>query len=104
MVNGHGQVVAKSAQQVGVNHGFLGLVVDEVGFLLPMGLHENAVDVVDVDGFVGAADGLDQAADAEVAGLAQDAVGRADDEIDGGQSEGVLSSFPNSVLCITHNS
>ena len=67
------------------------LEVDEVGFLLPMGLHEDAVDVVDVDGFVGGANGLDHAADAEIAGLAQDAVGGADDEIDGGAGEGVVS-------------
>ena len=58
---------------------------------MPVGLQEDAVDVVDVDGFVGAADGLDHAADAEVAGLAQDAVGAADDEIDGGAGEGVVS-------------
>ena len=64
--------------------------VDEVGFLLPMRLHQDAVDVVDVDGFVGAADGFDQAADAEVAGLAQHAVGGADDQVDGGLSEGVV--------------
>ena len=117
--DGHGQVVAKAAQQVRGDHGLLRpggqrevgaelvpirwvrpefgasatrrLVVDEVGFLLPVGLQEDAVDVVDVDGFVGAADGLDQAADAEVAGLAQDAVGGADDEIDGGAGEGVVS-------------
>ena len=65
--------------------------VDEVGFLLPVGLHEDAVDVVDVDGLVGGADGLDQAADAEVAGLAQDAVGGADDQVDGGLREGVVA-------------
>jgi hypothetical protein len=63
----------------------------EVGVLVPVGLHEDAVDVVDVDGLVGGADGLDQAADAEVAGLAQDAVGGADDEVDGGLREGVVS-------------
>src|SRR5271155_4514411 len=68
-----------------------GAIIDEVGFLLPVGLHQDAVDVVDVDGLVGAADGLDQTADAEVAGLAQDAVGGADDEIDGGLREGVVS-------------
>jgi hypothetical protein len=56
-----------------------------------MGLHEDTVDVVDVDGFVGGADGLDHAADAEIAGLAQDAVGGADDEIDGGLGERVVS-------------
>ena len=37
------------------------------------------------------ADGLDQAADAEIAGLAQDAVGGADDQVDGGLREGVVS-------------
>src|ERR1700735_4559486 len=56
-----------------------------------MGLHEDAVDVVDVDGFVGRANGLDHAADAEVAGLAQDAVGGADDEVDGRSGEGVVA-------------
>jgi len=64
--------------------------VDQVGFLLPMGLQEDAVDVVDVDGFVGGADGLDHAADAEIAGLAQDAVGGADDEVDGGAGEDIV--------------
>ena len=49
---------------------------------MPMRLQEDAVDVVDVDGFVGGTDGLDQATDAEVAGLAQDAVRGADDEFD----------------------
>jgi len=56
-----------------------------------MGLHEDAVDVVDVDGFVGGANGLDHAADTEVAGLAQNAVGGADDEIDGRLREGVVA-------------
>ena len=56
-----------------------------------MGLQENAVDVVDVDGLVGAADGLDQATDTEIAGLAQHAVGGADDQVDGGLREGVVS-------------
>ena len=58
---------------------------------MPVGLQEDAVDVVDVDGLVGGADGLDQAADAEVAGLAQDAVGGADDQVDGGACEGVVA-------------
>ena len=66
--------------------------VDEVGFLLPVGLHQDAVDVVDVDGLVGAADGLDQAADAQVAGLAQHAVGGADDQVDGRWREGVVAA------------
>ena len=46
---------------------------------------------VDVDGSLGTADGFDQAADAEVAGLAQDAVGRSHDEVDGGWGEGVVA-------------
>ena len=58
---------------------------------MPVGLHEDAVDVVDADGFVGAADGLDEAADAEVSGLAEDAVGGADDEVDGRWGEGVVA-------------
>jgi predicted dehydrogenase len=55
---------------------FSGSVVDEVGVLVPVGLHQDAVDVVDVDGLGGAADGLDQAADTEIAGLTQHAVGK----------------------------
>ena len=65
--------------------------VGEVGFFLPVGLHQDAVDVVDVDGLVGAADGLDQTTDTEVAGLAQDAVGGADDEVNGRSGEGVVA-------------
>jgi hypothetical protein len=56
-----------------------------------MGLQEDAVDVVEVDGFVGGADGFDHAADAEVAGLTQNAVGGADDEIDGRLRESVVA-------------
>src|SRR5580693_350837 len=65
--------------------------ISEVRLLLPMGLHENAVDVVDVDDLVSGADGLDQATDAEIAGLAQHAIGGTHDEVDGGLSEGVVA-------------
>jgi len=58
---------------------------------LPVGLQKDAVDIVDVDGFVDRADGLDHAADTEVAGLAQHAVGGADDEVDGRSGEGVVA-------------
>jgi hypothetical protein len=54
-------------------------------------LHEDAVDDVDIDGALGGADGFDEAADAEVAGLAEDAVGGTDDEVDGGWGEGVVA-------------
>ena len=91
MVTGIGRSLRRRRSRSASNHGLLRgwhvdrrSEVDEVGFLLPVGLQEDAVDVVDVDGLVGGADGLDQAADAEVAGLAQDAVGGADDEVDGG--------------------
>jgi hypothetical protein len=56
-----------------------------------VGLHEDAVDDVDIDGALGGADGFDEAADAEVAGLAEDAVGGTDDEVDGGWGEGVVA-------------
>jgi hypothetical protein len=49
--------------------------VDEVGFLLPMGLHQDAIDVIDVDGLGTTADCFDHAANAEVACLTQDAIG-----------------------------
>ena len=58
---------------------------------MPVGLQEDAVDVVDVDGLVSGADGLDEAADAEVAGLAQDAVGGADDQVHSWSCEGVMA-------------
>ena len=58
---------------------------------MPVGLHQDAVDVVDVYGLFGGADGLDQAADAEVAGLPQHPVGGANDEVDGGWREGVVA-------------
>ena len=58
---------------------------------MPVGLQEDAIDVVDVDGLVGGADGLDQAANAEITGLAQDAVGGADDQVDGEAREGVVA-------------
>ena len=60
--------------------------VGQIGFFLPMRLEQDAIDVVDVDGLVGAADGLDHAADAEIAILAQDAIGGTNNEIDGGPS------------------
>ena len=66
-------------------------VIDQVALLLPVRLHQHAVDVVDVDGLGGTADGLDHAADAEVAGLTQNAVGRTHDQLDGGRREGVVA-------------
>ena len=56
-----------------------------------MGLHQYSVDVVDVDRLVGTSDGFDQAADREVAGLAEHPLGGADDEVNGGGREGVVA-------------
>ncbi|QVL30235.1 hypothetical protein KIH39_15385 [Telmatocola sphagniphila] len=56
-----------------------------------MGLQEDAVDVVDVHGFIGGSNGFDEAADAEIAGFTQDAVGGADDEIDGGLRKSIVA-------------
>src|SRR5271156_3964709 len=90
MVTGMGRSLRMRRSKSGVIMVSPGSIIDEVGFLLPVGLHQDAVDVVDVDGLVGAADGLDQTADAEVAGLAQHAIGGADDEVHGRAAEGVV--------------
>jgi hypothetical protein len=66
-------------------------VIGEIGVFLPVGLHEDAVDDVDVDGACGGADGFDEAADAEIASFPQDAVGGTDDEVDGGLREGIVA-------------
>jgi hypothetical protein len=56
-----------------------------------MRLHQHAVDIVDVNVSVGCTNGLDHAADAEIAGLPQNAVGGTDDQVDGRLSERVVS-------------
>jgi len=45
-----------------------------------MGLNENAVDLLEIDGADLVAHGLDQRTEAEIAGAAQQALGGADDE------------------------
>src|SRR5262249_21872119 len=57
-------------------------IVGQVGVLLPVGLHEHPVDVVDVDGAVGTANRLDQAA-GSAAGSAE------------GAGDGVLQEAPD---------
>lgn len=56
-----------------------------------MRLHQDAVDVVDVDGSVLRADGFDQASHGVVSGLAEDAVGGTDDEVEGVGRKGVMT-------------
>jgi len=47
----------------------------------PVRLHEHGVDLLQIDGFGLVAHGLDEGGDAEIAGGAQDAFGRLDDEV-----------------------
>ena len=68
---------------------------------MPVRLHEDAVDVLDVDGFVGRANGLDHAADAEITGLTQHAVRGADDEVNGRSGDGVVAKSDAVELCRT---
>ncbi|MBK7582067.1 MAG: hypothetical protein IPI67_17905 [Myxococcales bacterium] len=53
-----------------------------------MWLEQDAVDLLQVDGFGAVAHGFEQGAEAEVSGAAQDALGRADDEAERVVSEG----------------
>ena len=66
-------------------------VIGEIGVFVPVGLQQDAVDDVDVDGALGGADGFDEASDGEVSGASEDAVGGADEEVDGGGREGVVA-------------
>ena len=58
-----------------------------------MGLDQDFVDGVDVDAFLVGAHGPKHAADAKVPCAAEDAVGGADNQIDGGLSKGIVSQF-----------
>ena len=57
--------------------------VQEIGFASPVGLEQDAVDVGQFDGFGVVADGFQQRGDAQVAGATQEAIGGADDQIEG---------------------
>ncbi len=67
------------------------LEVGRVGLLLPMGLHQNTIDIVGMTSFCRGSNSLDQGAtDTEVAGLAH-AIGGTNDRVDRGHREGVVS-------------
>lgn len=87
----HGQVVAQGMQEVAGDHGGTpGSEIGEVAVFSPVRLDQDAVDDVNVDAFVRGTDGFEHAAQDQVAGLAQDAVGRADDQVERGLGEGVV--------------
>ena len=56
----------------------------------PVGLHEDAIDVLECDGPALLADGLDEGAEAEVASASDEAIARSDDECQGLIGEGVV--------------
>ena len=55
-----------------------------------MRLDQDAVDVVDVDGLFAGANGVEHAGEAQVAGFAQDAIGRANDQVERALRERVV--------------
>ncbi len=58
--------------------------------LTPVGLEEDAVDLLEIDGLDAIADGLDESAEAEVADATEDALGGTDDKGEGfGGEDGV---------------
>jgi hypothetical protein len=70
------------------------LVINDVASLLPARLHQEAVDVVGIDGLGAGANPFDQAADGQVAGSAEDPIGGADNQIECGLvglAEGVVA-------------
>ena len=72
--------------------GFVALVVS------PVGLQQDGVDLLEVDGFGLVADCFDEAADGEVFDGAEGAFGAAGDEVEGGFGEGAVREVLNSKL------
>lgn len=62
----------------------------EVLVVSPVGLHEDGVNLREIDGFGLIADGFDEGSHAEVFDGAEDAFGGSNDEVEGGFSEGVM--------------
>ena len=60
----------------------------QVDLFAPVGLQEDAVDLLQVDGFGAVAHGLEHGAEAEVSGAPEDALGGADDEAERVVGEG----------------
>ena len=58
--------------------------------MAPVGLEEDVVDLLEVDGFGAVADGFDHGANAEVFDGPEGAFGAAGDEVGGGFGEGIV--------------
>ena len=62
----------------------------QVDLLAPVGLKQDAVDLLELDGFGAVAHGLEQGAKTEISRLAQAAFGRAHDEAERVVGEGAV--------------
>src|SRR5271165_6347191 len=62
-----------------------------IAVISPMGLNEDPVDLLEIDGADLIAHGLDQRTEAEIAGAAQQALGGADNEGQGVRGEGIVA-------------
>ena len=63
---------------------------EEIGVVAPVGLEQDAVDLLEIDAFGLVAHGFEQTGQATVAGAAQEAIGGADDEGEGFLGKGVV--------------
>jgi hypothetical protein len=72
---------------VGGEDGWLGFVL---GIVTPVGLEEDGVDLLEIDGLGAVADGFDERTDAEVFDGSEGAFRGADDEVEGLLREGVV--------------
>src|SRR5687768_13644256 len=64
--------------------------VRQVDLLAPVRLEQDAIDLLELDGFGAVADGFEQGAQAEISRLAQTAIGRAHDEAECVVGEGAV--------------
>ena len=72
---------------IGENGGLLRFVT---GVVTPVGLHEYGVDLFEIDGFGAVAHGFDEGTDTEIPHGSQDALGDAQDEVEGVVGECVV--------------
>ncbi len=64
--------------------------MEKIAFPAPMGLEQDAIDMGQIDDFAAGADRFQEAGDAQVAGAAQVAFSRADDEIERFRGKGAV--------------
>lgn len=87
----------RSGFLVAVDEGLGGFVL---GVVSPVGLHEDGVDLFEIDGFGLVADGFYQGTDAEVFDGPQRAFGEAEDEVDGFVGEGLVGQADEVELAV----